>query len=69
MNWGYLDVHVGAGLVFVRVLGHGLWLGSYRDHPPLFSERNGHGPRPLRLGGWRLKILRPERRIHVPCPF
>ena len=45
------------GSVYFRILGWGLRLDDARLHPPLFSERNGF-VRVLRLGPWRLKLLR-----------
>lgn len=50
--------HIEKGLVFFRLFGYGLWLGSDRFIPVVYSERNGY-VRTLRIGNWRLKALTP----------
>lgn len=44
------------GLWWFRVFGFGLWAASFRQHPPLFSERDG-SHRALSLGSWQLRLL------------
>ena len=53
--------HRGDGLFFFRIFGWGIWAASYAKHRPLFSERNGY-ERMFRIGGWRMRLLRPEHR-------
>ena len=52
-------VLVSRGVAYFRVWGYGLWLGSYTRHPKSFSERYGHVTVLVRLGDWRVKVLKP----------
>ncbi len=46
---------------FFRVFGYGLSMKP-PEQEPLFSERNGYIVPVLRLGGWRVFVLKPEGR-------
>jgi hypothetical protein len=47
------------GCLYFRVMGWGLWFGSYKRWPTLFSERNGY-ERVLPLWKWRIRFLTPN---------
>ena len=46
------------GLWWFRIYGKGIHWKDSRLFRPLFSERNGYGPRLLKLGHWCFKVLR-----------
>jgi len=49
----------GNGFIVFKVLGFGIWAGSYEMFPPLFSERNGYTTAWPIFPGWRLILLAP----------
>ena len=49
-----------AGVVWLRIFGYGLSIKA-PWWPPLFSERNGFKRPLLKIGGWRLFPLWPQK--------
>lgn len=45
---------------YFRIFGYGLYLRDTREHPLVFSEREGHR-KYLRVGLWVLKVLTPNQ--------
>ena len=44
---------------YFRIKGYGLWLGTHRRFPALFSERYGY-VKAFHVGDFCLRILKPE---------
>lgn len=52
-----------ATVVYFRIFGYGLWLGSHRRFPPLFSERYGR-VRAFHFKDYCLRVLT-DRTVEV----
>jgi hypothetical protein len=47
------------GVFVLKVLGFGVWIASYSEFRPLFSERNGYTKAYKIAPDWRLVFLAP----------
>ena len=55
-DYGLFCCHKSPGYLWFRIVGWGIHMRRLRDHPPLFSEREGR-VRYVDLLGWRFRWL------------